>query len=132
MTSDINSNDVTYVQVARRLVFSGNAVTLLELSPATLFLAESTAGYLTTGMFLDRWYAERSGSRTRVVAAVLSLLDPEQNPSCDMHLRVCLPRIRSTGLEYQVSGLTDAVPSTAGSCVLFINPSRVPLTPVSA
>jgi hypothetical protein len=132
VTTDVNNNDVTYVHVAGRLAFSGSAVTLLDLSPATVFLTDSGAavGYLTTGMFLDRWYAECSGSSTRVVAAVLSVLDPEQDPSCDAHLRLCLPRIRNAGLEYQVTGVTGgAPPSGAGACVLFISPPKVPLTP---
>ena len=129
--TDVNTDDVTYVQVARRLVSSGSAVALLDLSPATVFLTGSgtAMGYLTTGMFLDRWYAQSSGSSTRAVAAVLSLLDPEQDPWCDAHLQLCLPRIRSAGLEYQVSGVTGDVPPSAGSCVLFISPPKEPLTP---
>jgi len=38
VTTDVNSNDVTYVHMARRFAFSGSAVTLLDLSPATVFL----------------------------------------------------------------------------------------------
>lgn len=132
MSTDANSNDVTYVHVARRLGFSGSALTLLDLSPATVFLTAAGAamGYLTTGMFLDRWYAACSGSSTRVVAAVLSLLDPEQDPECDTHLLLSLPRIRSAGLEYQVTDVTgDVPPSSAGACVLFVSPPTAPLTP---
>jgi hypothetical protein len=132
VTTEASDSDVTYVHVARRLAFSGSAVTLLDLSPATVFFTSSGAvvGYLTTGMFLDRWYAESSGSSTRVVTAVLSVLDPEQEASSDAHLRVCLPRIRSAGLEYQVTGVTgDAPPRGAGACVLFIGATTVPLTP---
>lgn len=87
-------------------------------------------GYLTTGMFLDRWYCERSGSSTRVVEAVLSLLDPEQEPPTDAHLQVCLPRIRSAGLEYRVAGIQGAAPpSEAGACVVLLNPAQIPVTP---
>ncbi len=81
-------------------------------------------------MFLDRWYCERSGSSTRVVEAVLSLLDPEQEPPTDAHLQVCLPRIRSAGLEYRVAGIQGAAPpSEAGACVVLLNPAQIPVTP---
>jgi hypothetical protein len=134
MMRDAKRSDVTYVHVARRLAFSGAAMTLLDLAPATVFITASgaTLGYLTTGMFLDRWYAACSGSSTRVVAAVLSVLDPESDPPFDSRLQICLPRIRGAGLEYQVSGVTDdKPPSEAGACVLFISPQTVPLTPRS-
>ncbi len=132
LTTNDDSNGITYVHVARRLAYSGSALTLLDLSPATVFVTGSSAvlGYLTTGMFLDRWYCDCSGSSTRVVAAVLSVLDPAHTPVADTHLQVCLPRIRSAGLEYQVApSEADVLPSVAGACVLFVNPAQVPLTP---
>jgi hypothetical protein len=125
-----HTRDAEYVQMAGGLLCSGIALTLLDMAPATLLLAgEDEMGYLPTGTFLDWWYAEPTGPGIRSAPAVLSLLDPDQDPACDAHLRLGLPRIRGTGLEYQVAGSLDGLPRTAGACVLFISPRRAPLTP---
>jgi hypothetical protein len=121
-----------YVQMAGRVVFDGSSVTLLDLAPATVFLVErpgASVGYLPTGMFLDRWYADGSGTRTRAVAAVLSFLDPDHAQSSDARLLLSLPRIRGTGVEYQARLVAGGVPPTAGACVLFISPPTPPATP---
>lgn len=127
----LHTRDAEYVQMAGGLLCSGIALTLLDLAPATLFVAgrDDEMGYLPTGTFLDWWYAEPAGPGTRSAPAVLSLLDPDQDPACDARLLLGLPRIRGTGLEYQVAESVDGLPRTAGACVLFISPRRAPLTP---
>ena len=128
-----NDDPVTmFVQLAGRVVFDGRSLTLLGLAPATVFVGGSqdeSFGYLPTGLFLDRWYEDGSGTRTRGVGAVLSFLDPDRARSCDAHLALSLPRIRGTGMEYQARVLAGEVPSTAGACVLFISPAGTPTTP---
>jgi hypothetical protein len=128
-----DSNACTaYVQVAGRAVFDGSSLTLLELAPATVFFTERpgiAVGYLPTGPFLDRWYAEVSGARTRAVSAVLSFLDPDVARAPETGLLVSLPRIRGTGVEYQARVVVGDLPFTAGACVLFINPPVAPATP---
>ena len=57
-----------YVQVARRAVFDGTSLTLIDLAPATFFVGEqpvTSLGHVSTGLFLDEWYAEyqRVGNR---------------------------------------------------------------------
>ena len=128
-----DSNACTaYVQVAGRAVFNGSSLTLLDLAPATVFFAEQpgiAVGYLPTGPFLDRWYEEGSGARTRAVSAVLSFLDPDRAQAPEARLLLSLPRIRETGIEYRARVVAGDVPSTAGACVLFINPPVTPSTP---
>ena len=130
--SDSDSARTMYVQMAGRAMFDGSSLTLLDLAPATVFLAEQPdgpVGYLPTGLFLDRWYAEEGGTGTRSVPAVLSFLDPDRRSSCDARLMLSLPRIREAGVEYQVRIVVGEVPSRAGACVLFISPSVTPSTP---
>ena len=125
----------TYVQVAGRFTFDSRSFTLLDLAPATVYLTDQpgeSIGYLPTGLFLDRWYADESGSRTRAVAAVLSFLDPDRAAAADVRLMLGLPRIRGTGMEYQAQVTAGELPSTAGACVLFISPDGTPRTPALA
>jgi hypothetical protein len=125
----------TYVQVAGRFTFDGRSFTLLDLAPATVCLTDQpseSVGYLPTGLFLDRWYADESGSTTRTVAAVLSFLDPDRADAADARLMLGLPRIRETGMEYQAQVTDGELPGTAGACVLFISPDGTPTTPAQA
>ena len=105
---------------------------MLDLAPATVFFTEQpdvALGYLSTGPFLDRWYAEGSGARTHAVSAVLSFLDPDRAQAPEACLLLSLPRIRETGVEYQARVVVGDLPFTAGACVLFINPPVTPATP---
>jgi len=129
--TDGNSRTM-YVQVAGRAAFDGSAFTMLDLAPATVFFTEQpgiAVGYLPTGPFLDRWYADASGVRTRAVSAVLSFLDPDRAQAPEARLLLSLPRIRGAGIEYQVRVVAGHVPFTAGACVLFISPPVTPATP---
>ena len=121
-----------YVQVARRALYDGISLTLLDLAPATVFLSEcpvTSVGHVPTGEFLDRWYADADGQGTQAVPAVLSVMDAERGPGADAQLLLSLPRIRDAGLEYQVQVLDGEVASASGACVLFIRPLVAPATP---
>ncbi len=121
----------TYVHVARRLACSESSVTLLDLAPVTLVVGgpDDAVGYLATGRFLDAWYAEDSGAATHTAAAVLSMLAPDRLPHTDARLLLRLPRIRGTGLEYQVALLLGELPETGGACILSISPPEPLATP---
>ena len=121
-----------YVQVARRALYDGISLTLLDLAPATVFLAEqpvTSVGHVATGEFLDRWYADANGQGTQAVPAVLSVMDAERGPGADAQVLLSLPRIREAGLEYQVRVLDGEVAASSGACVLFIRPIVAPATP---
>jgi hypothetical protein len=132
MEPNDSSSGTMYVQVAGRAVFDGASFMMLDLAPATVFFAEHpevAVGYLSTGPFLDHWYADGSGARTRAVSAVLSFLDPDRAQPPEACLLLSLPRIRGTGVEYQARVVVGDLPFTAGACVLFINPPVTPATP---
>lgn len=114
----------TYVHVAGRLTSSDASITLLDLAPATLVIGgpEGAVGYLATGPFLDEWYAEASGAATHAAAAVLVLLGTDRFPHPEARLLVQLPRLRGSGLQYQVTIVTGELPPSCGACVLFVNP----------
>jgi hypothetical protein len=77
-------------------------------------------------MFLDEWYRESSGLAIGTVPAVLSLLDASRGDTSDVHLTLSLPRIRESGLEYQIHVLDGDLPPMSGACVLFIGPAMTP------
>jgi hypothetical protein len=121
-----------YMQVARRAVFDGTSLALIDLAPATFFVGEqpvTSLGHVSTGLFLDQWYAESGGPGTGAVPAVLALLDAERTPDGNARVLLSLPRIRDAGLEYQVRVVEGHIPPTAGACVLFIRPPVPPTTP---
>lgn len=116
-------------------MFDGASLTLLALAPATLFFTmgtDASVGYLPTGLFLDRWYAEDSGAGARSVPSVLSFLDADRATSSDVDVAISLPRIRGTGLEYQARVLSGWIPDESGAVVLFVSPAVVPDTPAVA
>ena len=122
----------TYVQIAAGSTFDGEALALLGLAPATVFVIDgddSRVGHLPTGVFLDHWYADDSGPGVRAVPAVLSLLYPSRPSSSQASLLLSLPRIRGAGLEYRAEVVAGDVGATSGACVLFLRPLATPLTP---
>ena len=124
-----------YVQIAARSVFEAPSLTLVDLAPATIFAVVGltpSVGELPTGVFLDHWYGDALGPGTRFVSAVLSVLDPGRPSESPTELVIGLPRIRGTGLQYQVEGVAGHRPATTGACVLFIRPPIAPVIPVAA
>lgn len=116
---------VTFVQVARAMGFDGKVLVLSDLSPTVLYVAASSPtvlGHISTGAFLDLW-----SSRQAPVASgpsrpgVLSLADPERSPLGDAVLRLARPRIHDTGLTYEVTLVEGTLPSSSGSCLLYVN-----------
>jgi hypothetical protein len=104
-----NGDQTMYVQVARQTRCDGTSLTLVDLAPSTVYLADqptAALGHLPTGQFLDDWYSESAGAATRTVPAVLSLLDADRVPGGD-------------------------IPTTSGASVLFIRPFTRPASLMS-
>jgi hypothetical protein len=104
-----NGDQTMYVQVARQTRCDGTSLTLVDLAPSTVYLADqptAALGHLPTGQFLDDWYSESAGAATRTVPAVLSLLDADRVPGGD-------------------------IPATSGASVLFIRPFTRPASLMS-
>lgn len=113
-----------YAQVARGMRFVGGALTLVDLSPSTIWMSPVPArlGYLSTGAFLDRWADARlEGSPgTRRVAGSLALLDADSVLAGDAGLVLSRPRVTPSGLTYDAEVTEGLVPRGSGACVLFL------------
>jgi hypothetical protein len=121
----LDTAEVTFIQVARAMSFDGTSLVLTDLSPTVSYVAASAPtvlGHISTGAFLDLW---SSSQEPAVLAssrpAVLSLADPDRSPLGDAVVRLTRPRIHDTGLTYDVTLVEGTLPSSSGSCVLYVN-----------
>ena len=118
---------LTFVQVARGVAFTGSTLGLLDLAPVTVFVgppASGSLGHVTTGAFLDLWWAAADvPGRESERRGVVSLVDPETMPRYDALVRLSRPRIHGSGLRYDAELVEGVLPPSSGSCVLFIHPA---------
>lgn len=118
-------NAVTFVQIARAAVLSGNQLTLEDLEPTTVWLANGQrerVGHMATGTFLDLWWHPESGLAASALRAVLGRADPDAQLLGDPVLRLRAPRISGSGVQYDVEVLNGSLAGRAGACVLFLGP----------
>jgi hypothetical protein len=117
--------ELTFIQVARGMAFCGRTLVLADLAPTVPYLTAApplVLGHISTGAFLDLW---SSGPEpTGVVArrpGVVSLADPERSPLGDAVVILARPRIHDTGLTYDVTLVEGSLPSSSGTCLLYVN-----------
>jgi hypothetical protein len=118
-------NSVTFVQVARAAVLTGNQLTLEDLEPTTVWLAQDQGvrvGHMATGTFLDVWWHPESGLAPGALRAVLGRADPDVQLLGDVVLRLRAPRISGSGLRYDAEVLNGSLAGSVGACVLFLGP----------
>jgi hypothetical protein len=117
--------DVTFVQVAAGARVDGPRLTLLDLAPTTIWLlrgAPDRVGYMATGTFLDLWWSPDSGLASASLMADLGLVDPDAARFGYPRFRVRAPRIRGSGLQFDVEVLAGMLPGHCGACALFVGP----------
>jgi hypothetical protein len=125
-------NAVTFVQIARAAAMSKNQLTLEDLEPTTVWMADGQrerVGHMATGTFLDLWWCPESGLAASALRAALGRADPDAQLLGDPLLRLRAPRISGSGLRYDVEVLNGSWAGRAAACVLFLGPGdahRVP------
>ncbi|WP_395695272.1 hypothetical protein [Nocardioides sp.] len=124
MESVVGSGEV-YAQLARGLHFAGGTLTLLDVSPSTIWMSPvpRRLGFLRTGAFLDLWADVRlpGSPGVRRVEGTLALLDADSRLAGDARLALSNPRVTTSGLTYDVEVTTGLVPAGSGACVLFMD-----------
>lgn len=123
-------DNVTFVQVARGAVLTGNQLTLEDLEPTTVWLVHDQAGrvgHMATGTFLDVWWHPMSGLASGALRAVLGRADPDVQLLGDPVLRLRAPRITGSGLTYDAEVLNGALAGRVAACVLFLGPGDTDL-----
>jgi hypothetical protein len=134
MTALVNAD--VFAHVAPRLCFDGRTLTLVEISPSTLWMCRpglacgqsAQLDYLPTGFFLDRWTdrARGVGRADCHMRGTLSLLDPDAQIAGRAVIELRAPRLTVDGLAYDIEILQGIVPSSSGACVLFLEWSDAP------
>ncbi len=127
---------LTYLQQARGLAFTGSCLELLDLDPVTVCVLPAPAGalgHMTTGAFLDLWWAvaERvaAGATRR---AVVALVAPGSLGAYDALVLVGRPRIHGSGLRYDAELVEGVLPASSGSCLLVVHPAAAPTPAATA
>lgn len=114
----LDTRSLTFIQVARGVQFDGTTLVLADLAPTMPYVAvpqRSLLGHISTGAFLDLWASPSTRS------GVLSLADPWCLPNGDAVVLLARPRIRDAGLAYDVRLVDGILPTSSGSCVLYVN-----------
>jgi len=123
-----------FVQVAQGASSSGGTLTLIGLSPSTLYFSDRpkrVVGHMTTEQFVDGWDVGDNSFASDPPNAVLSFVESGENRPEDCVVVLRNPTIDGDNLSYAIEELEGAVPVSTGACTLFIDPLGRPLSPVS-
>jgi hypothetical protein len=123
-----------FVQVARGSCSDEHELTLIGLSPSTLYFSdrpEGVVGQMTSGQFVNLWTEGDNSFAPDPPNAVLSFVDPGGDLPQDCVAVLSHPRLEETSICYSIEVLEGSVPTSSGACTLFIDPLGRPLSPVS-
>jgi len=123
-----------FVQTARGIRSDDGTMTLLGLSPHTIYFSdrpERIVGHLTTHRFLQWWNEGDDSFAVDPPNAVLAWGEPGTDTPEEAIVVISDPAVTEDGLRYQIETLQGSPPASGGPCVLFIDPLGRPLSPVS-
>jgi hypothetical protein len=127
--------EALFVQTAASTTSDGARITLLGMSPSTLYFADRPqreVGHMSTRQFVDLWGEGDNSFEENPPNAVLSFADEGDRPPVDAVVVIREPRLDGDVLTYGITVLDGTVPAATGACALFIDPFGRPLSPVSA
>jgi hypothetical protein len=121
-----------YVQTATAYTYADGELTLLSVSPATLFFSdrpERIVGHVATDDFVSIWGEGQNNFAEDPPNAALSVFTGESTMEAVVELLE--PRLEGDNLIYQVKLLSGELPAAGGANSLFIDRIGRPLTPLS-
>ena len=127
--------EALFVQTAAGMTSDGGTITLLGLSPSTLYFADRPqreVGHLPSGQFVANWGDGDNSFASNPPNAVLSFAEPGDRLPEDAVVVIQDPRLDGDVLRYSITVLDGTVPNATGPCALFVDPFGRPLSPVSA
>jgi hypothetical protein len=131
---DLETEESMFVQTARSVSSDGATVTLEGVARSTLYFSDRPkreAGQMATTDFVALWAEGENSFETDPPNAVLSFLEPGGDVPDDAVVVLREPQLADDRLSYSIEVLEGAVPASAGSVSLFIDPFGRPLSPVS-
>jgi hypothetical protein len=123
-----------FVQVARGFDSTDGELTLVGLSPSTLYFSdrpERVVGHMTTAQFVDQWSVGDNSFASDPPNAVLSWVHSGEDRPDDCVVVLREPKADGDSIRYAIDVLEGSVPTSSGACTLFIDPLGRPLSPVS-
>ena len=123
-----------FVQVARGFTIDPHELTLIGLSPSTLYFSdrpERVVGHMTSHQFVDLWTEGDNSFAVDPPNAVLSFVESGEDRPDDCVVVLSEPRLDYTSISYSIEVLQGPLPTSSGPCTLFIDPLGRPLSPVS-
>ena len=121
-----------FVQTAEAARSDGATLTLLRLSPSTLYFSDGPArvtGHLTARRFLDLWNEGEHSFGKEPPNAVIASVDRQEAIDAVVVLRD--PRLEGSRITYSIDVLDGVLPPRSGPCTVFIDPLGVVASPTS-
>jgi len=132
---ELEEIEALFVQTATGLASDGESLTLVGLSPQTLYFADRPnreVGHLPTSRFIELWDEGDNSFAADPPNAVVSFTDFDDVPPADAVVILMDPQLDGDTINYAVEVLEGKLPVGSGPCTLFIDAFGRPLTPVSA
>jgi len=131
---DLKDVQMLFVQNAKDVVMKGGQLTLIGVSPTTIFFSDRPkriAGHMHTEDFVREWQkgAGPESFHTDPPNATLSVF--AANEIVDVVVELKNPRLAGGALVYDIGALEQEEPVPSGPVSLFIDPVGKPLTPGS-
>jgi len=123
-----------FVQTAKDVVMGKGRLTLIGVSPTTIFFSDRPkriAGHMTTADFVGEWKEGKSKESFHADPpnATLSIFAKEE--IVDVVVELKNPRLAGGALVYDIDVVEEEEPIPSGPVSLFIDPIGRPLSPIS-
>jgi len=123
-----------FVQNAQDVVMGKDRLTLIGVSPTTIFFSDRpkrSAGHMTTEDFVREWKQGKSkeGFHADPPNATLSVFAKEE--IVDVVVELKNPRLAGGALVYDIDVVEEDEPLPSGPVSLFIDPVGMPASPTS-
>ena len=123
-----------FVQTAHDVVMGKGRLTLIGVSPTTLFFSDRPkriAGHMTTEDFVLEWKEGKSKESFHADPPNATLSIFAKDEIVDVVVELKNPRLAGGALVYDIDVLEEEKPVPSGHCSLFIDPIGRPATPTS-
>ena len=132
---ELEEIEALFVQTATGLASNGESLTLVGLSPATLYFSDRPlreVGHIPTSRFVELWDEGDNSFAVDPPNAVVSYSGFDDDTPEDAVVVLMDPQLDGDTINYAVEVLEGKLPVGSGACTLFIDAFGRPLTPVSA
>jgi hypothetical protein len=126
---------VLFVQNAKAVVFDKGTLTLISVSPMTVFFSDRPvriAGHFNTkDEFVPLWDEGKNSFLKDPPNATVSMYEKGKEQLDDVVVKLSHPRMKGEDLTYDISVIEGTPPEKGGECSVFIDIIGLPFTPLS-